>query len=182
MKDSSGFPRRRFTPLATNESPWVNQGITEKQIEQLINFANTDPEVKKFTSDSNRFRDREAFDKWRKKDRVVYTLTDKSGDLLGILWFGKKSLPIGFSEKFDPKDYTITFAIRTYGDARGKGLAKPFMRQVFNHFSPKQGVWLETSIDNKPALVVYERFGFKQVTDPDEEGKILMVLPPGPFS
>lgn len=164
--------------MATNESPWVNQGITEKQIEQLINFANTDPEVKKFTSDSKRFRDREAFDKWRKKDRVVYTLTDKSGDLLGILWFGKKEIPRkDFTLKFNPQDYKVTFGIRTYGKARGKGLARPFMLKAFNYFSSKEGVWLETSGDNIAAVRAYTNFGFQKITEPDVNGKILMILP-----
>lgn len=158
----------------------VKKGITEKQIGQLIHFANTDPEVRKFTSDPERFRDRKAFEEWKEKGRAIYTLTDKSGDLLGIVWFGKKELPAQkFTQEFNSRDYTITFGIRIYGKARGKGLARPFMLEAFKRFSPKEGVWLETSSENIAASRLYTKFGFQQVTEPDEGGKILMILPSG---
>lgn len=166
--------------LQANKSFLVNQGITEKQINELIQFANTDPQVRKFTSDSKRFRDREAFDKWSSQGRTIYTLVSDQGNLCGILWFGKKDLPTReFTQELDPKDYTVTFGIRTYGDARGKGLAKPFMRDVFNHFSPKEGIWLETSGDNIAGVRAYTNFGFRKITNPNVDGKILMILPKG---
>lgn len=161
----------------SGEEFFVNVGTTEKQIGQLINFANTDPEVRRFTSDPKRFRDRKAFDRWRKKGRVIYTLTDENDDLLGIIWLGKKEIPQrDFTENFDPQDYKVTFGIRIYGAARGKGLARPFMAETFNHFSPK-GVWLETSGENIAAVRAYTNFGFRKITEPDESGKILMILP-----
>ncbi|MDO8503987.1 MAG: GNAT family N-acetyltransferase [bacterium] len=158
----------------------MNLGILDEQVTKLIEYSNNDPDVNKFTSDSERFRDHAAYERWRSQGRTVYTLVGGKDELYGIIWFGKKSLPGAvFSGKFDPGNYTITFAIRIYGDARGKGLAKPFMRNVFNHFSPKQGVWLETSGDNIAAVRAYTNFGFRKITNPNRDGKILMVLPKG---
>jgi len=161
-------------------------GITQGQIKQLLHYSKTDSRVKRYTSDPVRFKDKKVFEKWRKEGRAVYTLVDKKGDLCGLVWFGRITLP---SEKFikDVKrqDFGITFAIRTYGKARGKGYAAYFMKKAFELFTSStryksaknKGVWLATSYDNIAAIKTYEKFGFVKVTRPDKKGKILMILP-----
>lgn len=141
------------------------KGITESQIDELIFYANNDPQIISFTSDKTRFADKKAFKLWLKKKPVIYTLTNNTGRLLGIIWFQRK---IGIP------GYDLTFAIRLYGKARGKGLSYGFMKQAFDDFKP-QKVWLEVSIDNLPAVSLYKKFGFQQITDPNDKGKIIMV-------
>ena len=51
-----------------------------------------------------------------------------------------------------------------------------FKRSSTYQQTENKGIWLETSFDNVPALNAYIRFGFRQVTNQDEKGKILMVL------
>lgn len=161
----------------------INLGISEKQIRQLITFANTDPEVMHQTSDHKRFANLEAYEQWRKKGRTVYTLTNEKEDLLGILWIGEESLPDEqFTKSFDQALYGVTFAIRLYGQARGHGLTQTFMKQTFTDFQTTNptkhpSIWLETSENNTPAVKSYTKFGFEQAAGPDEHGRILMILP-----
>jgi len=132
-------------------------GITESQINELINYSNTDHQIIQFTSDKTRFADLSAYKLWfSKKNPTIYTLTDKSNHLCGLIWFEGD-----------------TFAIRLYDKARGKGLSLDFMKQAFDDFKPKN-VWLKTSADNLPAISTYKKFGFKQTTEPDDKGKIIM--------
>lgn len=144
-----------------------NKGITEAQIKQLIEFATSDPEVIRFTSDPERFKDRAAFDLWKQTRADIYTLSDNNGDLLGIIWFEKKPLE-------SMLDMNTTFAIRVYGDARGKGLAYSFMEQAFRDYGAKK-VWLRTSADNPSAINLYTKFGFRIVSKPDSNNKIVML-------
>ena len=160
-------------------------GITSKQVTQLVNFSKTDSQVKKYTSDSIRFKNIESFKKWKKKGRVIYSLIDESKDLLGIIWFGKEKIPAKkFILPIIKKEFGITFAIRIYGKARSKGQALLFMDKAYELFTKAQdyesvknkGIWLEVSIDNLPALKLYEKFGFVKATKPDKKGKILMIF------
>lgn len=165
----------------------IQLGITENQIDQLIKFASSDTKLRQFTSDPKRFSDRNEYDKWKSGGRTIYTLVDNQQNLSGIIWFGKKEPHISkrdILENFDPNKLGITFAIRTYGETRGKGIGRHFMEETFKHFQSlpetqaleKQGMWLETSVDNIPAVRLYQKFGFRTVTTPDEAGKIIMIL------
>lgn len=160
--------------------------ISSKQTKQLILYSNEDSVIKRFTSDRERFSDKNAFLKWKRLERIVYTLTDKTkeGNLLGIIWFGKKQLPKRkFIKPLDEKRYIFTFAIRIYKPARRTGCSKGFMSMAFDEFratkiyknSKNKGFWLETSVDNLPAVKSYLRFGFSQVTKPDTNNKIIML-------
>ena len=66
----------------------VCEGITLRQIGELIKFSNTDPIILSTTRDEERFTDKAAFDTWYQKLRKVYTLVDEHKKLLGIIWFG----------------------------------------------------------------------------------------------
>jgi ribosomal protein S18 acetylase RimI-like enzyme len=152
---------------------FIQQGIIDCQIDQLIDYSHTDSEVQKFTSDPSRFSDRQAFSQWLQQGRIIYTLFDKNNNLLGLIWFGQKDPPIKLNANF-------TFAIRIYGSARGQGLSQIFMKAAFNDLrknhrqSKITGFWLETATDNFAALHTYEKFGFKKISDIDS--RTVMVL------
>lgn len=150
----------------------IRKGILDKQINQLIEYSLVDESVGKFTSDKERFKNRESFFKWKEKGREIFTLNNENDDLLGIIWMGLKGLPErNYQIEIDPKKYKFSFAIRIYDEARGKGLAIKFMRQCLK----KNGVWLEVSDDNLAARSLYSKFGFKQVSETDNNNKIIMV-------
>lgn len=163
----------------------IATGLTDKHIEQLIYYANSDAALRT-TSDPKRFKDKESFNIWLQKGRTIYVLTNSDGDLLGVMWFGGKEMPAEVDIPNETRfQYGVTFAIRTYGLARGKHLANTFMDKTFAAYKQteeyngitKKGIWLETSANNIPAVKAYTTFGFQHIAGPDEHGRILMVLP-----
>lgn len=163
-------------------------GITDFQRNQLISYTWNDPDIRRFTSDAERFSSLKAFDEWRKKRRKIYVLTNEEDELLGITWFGEEQIPVDYKvDDVDYKEYGITFAVRVYGEARGRGLTNQFMEDTFNLFESRReyqdiqnkGVWLEVSAGNAVAIRAYERFGFRPVDGSDKKGKIIMVRPRG---
>ena len=169
--------------IETGESKsfFIKTELTEEQISQLVAYSNSDPEVIKFTSDPRRFKDRNAFNEWLKKERKFFALTDFHGNLAGIIWYGEQELPQNnLLGGIDPSSYNYTFAIRLYGKARGKRLSGQFMQKTFErlfkiHGTDIKGMWLETSADNLPAVRSYSSFGYRQASKPNAEGKIYMV-------
>lgn len=177
-------------PIATINTVGANKfyiktGISHQQIKQLINFSKTDKLIKRFTSDPKRFESMQAFKKWQKKKRKIYTLTDKNNNLLGLVWFGKKFFPKNQNliKKIDTKKYGITLAIRLYHEARGKGIAHIFLAKALKHYKTTQeyknisskGIWLGTDKSNLRAKKTYLKLGFAQITKPNHKGRILMV-------
>ena len=140
-------------------------GITDSQIDELIYFSNNDPQILSYTHDKDHRGSRQAYNLWLKTNPIIYTLSNKKGNLCGFIWFREKHVIPGFN---------ITFSIRLYGDARGKGLSFDFMKQAFDDLKPKK-VWLECSADNLPAVSLYKKFGFRQISEPDKNNKIIMV-------
>ena len=141
-------------------------GITDSQIDELIYFANNDPQVLAYTHDKDHRGSREAYNLWLKKNPIIYTLSNKTGNLCGFIWFRENIKVPGFN---------TCFGIRLYAEARGKGLSYDFMKQAFDDLKP-QKVWLEVSVDNIPAVSLYKKFGFEQITKPDSDNKIIMTL------
>lgn len=190
-KDKDFYTKKE--PIESTEILSVTQGLTESQIKQLIGYSNDDEVVGAYSSDPRRFKDREAFDKWLSKGRSIYALNDKDGSLLGIVWFGKAAFPDNKLRKefenIDKDYYSITFALRMYEGARGKGLAKKLTASAFTAYlrsddykqAGGQGIWLETSQENTAAVKTYETL-FTQVSDPDEHGRIVMILDPAATS
>jgi len=134
----------------------IKNALSEKNIGQLIEYANNDELIKKYTSDLKRFKDRDSYENWLKKGRKVYVLVDDKDNLTAISWFGEEG------EGF-------TFALRVYGKARGKGLGYGFLKETMNQFmelddykmANNKEWWLETSKDNIAAIKIYEKLGFK---------------------
>ncbi len=116
----------------------------------------------------------------RQKEEL-YALADLEQNLLGIIWLGSESIPQkDFIFPLETTDYPTTLAMRIYGEARGKGLAKPFLKPTltnFLHQSDNQtgGIWIETSATNVPVIRSFGDLGFQQASQADERGKILMV-------
>ncbi|HKC04828.1 MAG TPA: GNAT family N-acetyltransferase [Patescibacteria group bacterium] len=153
----------------------VSEGIGESQIKELVDYSSSDPLIVKFTHDATRFKNIEAFKKW-KTEKFIYTLSSSKDKLLGIVWFGKKNHP-------KAEGLPFTFAIRIYKPARGQGLSKKLMKSAFDKFiktdlyqsSVKKGFWLLTRKDNEFAIKLYTNFGFKKILT-DKDGYILMIL------
>lgn len=167
-----------FWRAATAQLPalWVATELTPKTTAQLIAVSQSDELVKTQTHDATRFASSEAIQNWL-KGRELIVLESELGDLLGIVWLSEKSAPAV------PPEYTLTFAIRLYGVARGKGLAIPFLKQAFTEFKKTSlwqkdvgaKVWLETKAFNKPAIATYAALGFVQHTEPDAKQEIIML-------
>jgi len=155
-----------------NQDIFIQQGINDCQIDQLIDFSNNDPLVKENTSDPTRFQDHNSFKEWLKKGRIIYTLIDKNSNLLGITWFGQKQAPQGISADF-------TFALRLYNPARGKNLATSFVNFVLSDLLENKKeikkLWLETSKNNIAAIKTYQKVGFKKVKELEND-RIIMTL------
>lgn len=171
---------------ASGEIFFFKKGITDNQIDQLIEYARTDEGVKNFTSDPKRFASKEAFEAWKKPDAEFYTLVDKDNTLMGIIWFEGLELPEFKVPKnievnaIDPNDYNTTFAIRLYGKARGQGLSTSFTQKALEDFKlnfPDSEIWLATSIDNEPAINSYKKSGFTPLGMRQDGQKLLMILP-----
>lgn len=163
----------------------VCEGLSKRQVNELIKFTNADPLILATTKDTERFKDKATFNMWLKKNRKIYSLTDANKKLLGIIWFGNKNMPknIHYSTSLDINKFTITFAIRIYGNARGKGFAKNFIKKTWEQYketdeyktNPNKGIWLETNINNFAAVKAYKRVGFVLVSKPDSKGQVLMI-------
>ena len=161
--------------MKINQDVFIQEGILDYQIDQLIGYSQTDSQVKEFTSDSTRFANKDAFHHWQQQGRIIYTLIDKSKNSLGIIWFGQKNPQL----KNIQANYT--FAIRIYSIARGHGLSFEFMETAFKDLSKNQkesshitGFWLETAKNNLAAIHLYQNFGFKTISEQD--GRAIMVL------
>lgn len=159
----------------------IKKGLSDSQIDQLIEYATTDPDLKKFTSDPVRFKDRASFDEFSKHILSYYALTDEEDNLLGVIWFDDLDL---YLNKENPSDFGISLGIRLYGQARGKGLAVPFSEKAFEDFQkseeylnhPHPKFWLAVSPENHAAVAVYKKLGFKDFDYSKEFNKNLMIL------
>ena len=171
-----------LSPILSESGESLNlfYGITDKQIDQLIEYTNTDPEIQKFTSDLTRFPDRDHFESWV-GNKDIYTLVDLEDKLLGIIWIELKEIPL---ENF-AKDYGITLAVRTYGEARGQGYFNPFLEVALEHFntfhnykeiSGSKGIWVSISKENTPSQRAFEKFGFRRVENETIPNRVFMVL------
>ena len=163
--------------------------ISNFQKEELVHYTATDPEIQKNTSDwrspdgkPGRFSSLSTVNSWLEEGRVVYILSDLTGNLAGIIWFGKKSIDknkYSITQDIVAK-YQTTLGIRLYGKARGQKLSKPFLLEAIARHMRKLKLvqlplWLEVHTNNMKALHVYTDIGFHQVaTSPDKTQVLLL--------
>lgn len=155
---------------------WISTELSQKTEEQLIVFSQGDELIKAQTHDAVRFVSSPAIQEWL-KGRELIVLESELGDLFGIVWLGQKSSPTV------PAEYTLTFAIRLYGAARGKGLATSFLKMAFQELKKTAlwqknygaKIWLATKAFNKSAVETYKALGFQQFTEPNAEQEIVML-------
>lgn len=156
----------------------VVSGITAKQIDELIEYTNSDSDIAHFTSDLKRFPTKEAFARWR-KDKVLYSLTDDQENLLGFIWFEWKQLSV--DGKY--QDFGITIAVRTYSEARGKGYFKTFLEKALTDFknsseykeTKNNKFWVSIAKDNFASQKAFENFGFKKIPNRQDQTRIFMI-------
>lgn len=160
----------------------ISEGITLSQIQDLIYYSREDSLIKQTTTDSKRFKDKKTANLWL-KNRNVYTLSDEE-KLYGILWFGDKEMPdANYPADFNPKKYGITFGIRIYDKARGKGFSQKLYTEGIDLYKQTEDykkilnkkIWLSTNANNYIAVSLYKKIGFKEITRDLKRGKILMV-------
>lgn len=168
---------------------YIYKGITERQIAQLIEYSanKEDLDLQRFTRDGERFENKDTFDVWRAKGRVIYTLLDATENLKGILWFGKKQMPIAdYSIPIHRESYLYTQAMRLYKDARGKHLAVKFGTIAGQHFSKlveeineASGIWIDPDADNKKSIQTFRKInpGFAIISSPNIENRIVLASP-----
>lgn len=156
--------------IATLNGYKIKKGLTDSQINQLIDYSQTDTDVKKYTGDFDRFKDRISFDQFSSQVIEYYALVDNQDNLFGIIWFDNFAYPLSGYE-----DYKISYAIRLYAGARGKGLSGPFTKACLEDFDQKN-IWLSVYANNQKAISAYESVGFKKVDFWEEKNKDLMVL------
>lgn len=130
---------------------------------------------------TKRFGSQAMFDKWESQGREIHWLLGKGDDLAGILWYGKKEFPLEDLDLAEMPEETV--AIRLYDGYTGHGLARPAMLQSLKlhvkdtqeRGEPVKGIWLQTDTDNKAALAVYGKFGYREVSR--DGARVTMVLP-----
>lgn len=140
----------------------VDQIISKSRQQHIMKFEGHE-------DTEGRFKDRQSYQVWAAKKRIIYLLMGKNGDLAGVIWFGERTNP-----NIDPK-YTITFGIRLYEGYLGKGLSKPLMNasheDVKNVLSDEY-IWLDYDEKNLIAGKAYRSFGYEELGR--AEGRVIM--------
>ena len=153
-------------PPKSNLKLSILAGMDNNCTEDLVGYSKIDHQTKKFTHDYERFKNLKTFETWKSRGKTIYTLINRTGKLMGIIWFSKQTY----------KNIHYTFAIRTYKPVRGKGIAKMFMKYAFEDFisKNKSDVWLKMDIDNKVAGNLYIDFGFRRMSDKEGDRNIMV--------
>lgn len=160
--------------------------LPEPLLDQLITYStdHQDIDLQRMTSDGKRFGIEEKRNAWFVKNRMIYTFSDSSAKLYGILWIGKEGIPKDtvLFDGINPDDYQFTYATRLYGSARGAGLGRLQMKVAFEDFIKSSayqkydgsGFWAQTSSDNVPVIKRDETIGFQRISEPDIQNKVII--------
>ena len=141
----------------------LSSHITPAMIKQLIAYTKSDVAVQAYTEDTTRFRSLVSFATWKKKGRTIYALLEKENRLVGVFWIGESAPPAALAKYPASREPMLTFAVRLYAEARGKGLAAEFVLiclQTYFADHPLRAIWLKTKKNNVPAIHTYEKLGF----------------------
>lgn len=146
----------------------LSLGITDDQLQKVVNYGQNDPLIIAQTSDQKRFSSLTRAYEWiEKEEKIFFTLSPEndSEQLSGIVWFAKSPLPTPYNTVTNSAE-SWTFGIRLYESSRGNKLSFPFMKETFKKFwelHPKQSVWLSTRKTNFIAQKIYKKFGFTKL-------------------
>ena len=121
--DAKDYQRRFISVFSipkTHTRLSVLKGISNVQIAELLAYTKRDKLIRTSTHDFDCFKNKKTFLSWKKRGKVIYTLINRKGKLLGIIWFAKNAR-----------------TIRIYPPGRGKNIAKKFSDIVRKLSVPK---------------------------------------------
>jgi GNAT superfamily N-acetyltransferase len=174
--NKSGIADTGKSVLPGHPGLWCS-GLDERLAEQLIErtLDRDDRRLREMTHDLSRFSSGGQLERWR-PGRDLVCLQDAAGSLLGVVWVAEKQLPERH-DYFDPelvrrRGPRLTWAIRTYGEARGHGLAKSFSEyahaRLLRDRPRPHGLWYQTKATNTAARHLGITLGFFEASG--EEG------------
>ncbi len=155
----------------------LHVGIPESCIPTIIWYSldENDISLKSNTGDRWRFSDYIKFEKWYNDDwRYVFSLLEPTGEIAGI-WFGRPSQKPELSHIENQEIYDRmldnisdihTGGIRLYPNARGKGLAAPFIQRSSSYYRvlyPKCYMSIDIDSGNIPSQKAYEKSGYTYI-------------------
>jgi GNAT superfamily N-acetyltransferase len=174
VNNSDRHPRQKVA-LPGHPGLWCS-GLDERLAEALIarTLDPSDVRLREMTHDLSRFSSAGELAQWRPGHDLV-CLQDDAGTLLGVTWIAKKAMPAR-DDYFDPelmrRGPRLTVAIRTYGEARGHGLAEAFVRHALERLlrdRPEgRSLWFQTKATNAAVRRLAWKMGFVEASG--EEG------------
>jgi hypothetical protein len=167
-------------PLPGYGNLWCSN-LDKRLAAQLIKrtLDRRDARLREMTHDLSRFSSNGQLEQWW-PGRDLVCLQDGTGRLLGVIWIAEKPMPER-SDYFNPElirkhGPLRTVAIRTYGEARGHGLAKCFCEYSFARILRDQprphGIWYETKAANAAARHLGLSLDFFEVSG-EEKGTVV---------
>lgn len=143
----------------------LNEGLAESLIERTLDPH--DVRLREMTRDLSRFSSSGQLAKWR-PGRDLVCLQDAAGSLLGVIWVARKMMPER-DDYFDPelvrkRGPRLTWAIRTYGLARGNHVAQAFseyaLERLLRERPEGRSLWYQTKAANTAARALGKSMGF----------------------
>ncbi|HEU5142592.1 MAG TPA: hypothetical protein VFU04_05485 [Solirubrobacterales bacterium] len=169
-------------PLPGHAGLWCS-GLDDRLAEALIarTLDPSDVRLREMTHDLSRFSSAGQLERWQ-PGRDLICLQDGAGSLLGIVWVAAKAMPER-DDYFDPelmrrRAPRLTLAVRTYGEARGHGLAEAFLGNALNRLlrdRPEgRSLWYETKAANAAVRKLGRNMGFFEASG-EEGGTVIGV-------
>jgi hypothetical protein len=125
--DAKDYTKRFISILTvpkTHTRLSILKGISRNQIFQLLSYTKKDKLIRTQTHDFDRFKTKKTFLSWKSRGKIIYTLINRNGKLLGIIWFNKKR----------SSDNEEKPTIRIYSPARKKVSHKKFLEVVRKNY------------------------------------------------
>jgi len=182
VANKSGYAEAGESMLPGYPGLWCS-GLDERLAELLIarTLDRTDVRLREMTHDLSRFSSSRQLERWH-PGRDLVCLQDGERSLLGVIWVAEKQIP----ERCDYVDPELirrraphwTWAIRTYGIARGHGLAKSFseyaLERLLRDRPRPHALWYQTKASNAAARHLGSTLGFFEASG-EEGGTVIGV-------
>lgn len=127
--DANDYTKRFVSVLPipkTHTKLSVLKGISKVQIIQLLSYTKRDRLIRTKTHDFDCFKNKKTFLSWKSRSKTIYSLINRKGKLLGIIWYDKRHP----GKRIEP-------TVRIYPPIRGKRFTKKFLEIVSQNFKPK---------------------------------------------